>query len=137
MIELIVLSFLTWFVCSATIVCLVPILVNWICAQIACLMLLLKLLIQQFILTGLIMTPTALQIIREYLIDNNFDGLVKPVSFGEDPATHYECGCQSNDLQPCGSDFSQCKPGHKYKDPDNEFEFLIFEEPQEGMERIK
>lgn len=83
------------------------------------------------------MTLTVIEIIKKHLIDNNFDGLVKPVSFGEDPDAHYGCGCELNDLQPCGSDFSQCKPGYKYKDPDNEFEFLIFEEHQEGMGRVK
>ena len=74
------------------------------------------------------MTPTAIEIIKHYLIDNDYDGLVnEPI----------KCGCELSDLQPCGEDFSQCKPGRKYKDPDNEFGFLIIEELQEGMERIK
>jgi len=30
-----------------------------------------------------------------------------------------------------------CKPGYEYKDPNQEYDFLIIEELQEGMERIK
>lgn len=47
---------------------------------------------------------TCLDIIIEYLKAHGFDGLVN-----ED----LECGCVLEDLQPCASDMSECKPGHK------------------------
>lgn len=74
------------------------------------------------------MTPTAIEIIKQYLIDNDFDGLVnEPI----------ECGCELSDLQPCGFDFSQCKPGYKYASTYNPLNFWMHEEKQEGRERIK
>jgi len=47
---------------------------------------------------------TCLDIIIEYLKAHGFDGLVN-----ED----IECGCALGDLQPCASNMSECKPGHK------------------------
>ena len=73
------------------------------------------------------MTPTALEIIKQYLIDNDYDGLVNK---------QIGCGCELCNLQPCGFDFSQCKPGYKYADPDKQFNF-ISDELKEGMERIE
>lgn len=72
------------------------------------------------------MTPTALEIIKQYLIDNDYDGLCN---------SHLDCGCDLSDLQPCGEDISMCRPGYKYADPDCGFRMV--EELQEGMERIK
>jgi len=43
-----------------------------------------------------------LEIVEEYLIKFNFDGL-----FNSD----LECGCFLGDLCPCESDFCQCEPG--------------------------
>lgn len=74
------------------------------------------------------MTPTALEIIKQYLIDNDYDGLANET---------IECGCELSDLQPCGSDFSQCKPAYKYVSTHNTLSFLMHEEKQDGRERIK
>ena len=71
----------------------------------------------------IVTTPTAIEIIKQHLIDNGFDGLCN---------SHLDCGCEISDLQPCEDDFSQCRPGYKYKDPNEEYDFLIIEELQEG-----
>ena len=74
------------------------------------------------------MTQTAIEIIKQYLIDNDFDGLCnEPIG----------CGCELTDLKPCDSDFSECKPGYKYRISNESYPFMMFEELQEGMERIK
>lgn len=52
---------------------------------------------------------TTIEIIKQYLIDNGFDGL-----YNED----LECGCELADLEPCDSLQSNCKAG--YKHPGNE-----------------
>jgi hypothetical protein len=44
------------------------------------------------------------QIVEKYLTDNGYDGLCLP---------EQECGCHISDLFPCGSDPSQCQPGHR------------------------
>jgi len=46
-----------------------------------------------------------IDIIREYLIKNKFDGLYDPYS---------ECGCESEDLSPCCNSFEECRPGYKH-----------------------
>ncbi len=51
------------------------------------------------------MTPTAIEIIKQYLIDNDYDGLCND---------DLECGCEIADLAPCCSDFSECAPGYKF-----------------------
>ena len=71
---------------------------------------------------------TTIEIIKQYLIDNDYDGLV---------SEHADCGCVTNDLQPCGMDFATCRPGYKYADPENEFQFVICDELQQGKERLK
>ncbi len=45
---------------------------------------------------------TVIEIIREYLKQNGYDGLA-----GDD------CGCEVDDLQPCCSDCGSCEPGYK------------------------
>ena len=43
-------------------------------------------------------------IVKKYLNDNKYDGLVS-----ED----FECGCELDDLMPCGFDVHDCWPGYK------------------------
>lgn len=45
---------------------------------------------------------TVLEIIRDYLEENDFDGLA-----GDD------CGCSIDDLVPCCCEFEDCKPAYK------------------------
>lgn len=33
------------------------------------------------------------------------------------PMNDYECACVNDDLRPCDSDFSVCKPGYKHETP--------------------
>ena len=42
-------------------------------------------------------------IVKEYLKENEFDGLYNPDG---------ECACEINDLQPCCENFSECRPGY-------------------------
>ena len=53
--------------------------------------------------------PTAIEIIKQYLIDNGHEGLVNGFA---------ECGCEIDDLQPCSESFADCKPGKKSYDDD-------------------
>lgn len=62
---------------------------------------------------------TVIEILKQHLIDNGFDGLVD----GDE-----DCGCELSDLQPCGENFANCKPAYKHKDPSGEYSFLMFEE---------
>jgi hypothetical protein len=62
---------------------------------------------------------TIKEIIEKHLRDNGFDGL-----FNADG----ECGCELDDLVPCGGECGllECEPGYKRKpaggeDPDREF----------------
>lgn len=61
-------------------------------------------------------------IVRSYLREHGFTGLVN--SDG--------CGCEIDDLVPCNSDFSQCRPGYKHMDPREEHSgsWAIFDNPQ-------
>ncbi|WP_292992517.1 hypothetical protein [Nitrosomonas sp.] len=69
--------------------------------------------------------PTVIEILKQHLVDNEFDGLVNGYA---------ECGCDVSDLVPCDSNFSECKPAYKYRDPSNENEFLFFAEKQEELQ---
>jgi len=46
---------------------------------------------------------TVLDIVKQYLIANGYDGL-----YNED------CGCVVDDLIPCGDCFDNCIPGYKW-----------------------
>ncbi|AEJ01210.1 hypothetical protein Nit79A3_1377 [Nitrosomonas sp. Is79A3] len=65
---------------------------------------------------------SVIEIIKQHLVDNGFDGLVNGDA---------ECGCELSDLQPCGESFADCKSAYKYPDPTGESNFLMFEEKQE------
>lgn len=54
------------------------------------------------------MTKTVIKIVEEHLRANGFSGLVQADA---------DCGCEVDDLQPCGSDFASCKAGYKHCDP--------------------
>lgn len=59
-----------------------------------------------------------MDIIKEYLKTNGFDGL----------QNEGECGCLPSDLRPCSDDMSLCTPGYKVvppKEADSEFDFYI------------
>ncbi len=66
--------------------------------------------------------PTVIEILKQHLVDNGFDGLVNGDA---------ECGCDLSDLQPCGESFADCKPAYKRIDPSGEHDFLFFEEKQD------
>ena len=48
------------------------------------------------------MNPTVQEIVKEYLTTHGYDGL-----YNED------CGCQINNLSPCGDDIIFCRAGCK------------------------
>jgi len=54
------------------------------------------------------MSQTVIKIVKQYLQDNGFTGLVDP---------NAPCGCSLEDLKPCGMDPSECQPGHLHMDP--------------------
>ena len=59
-----------------------------------------------------------LDIIIRYLQNHGYDGLYHET----------ECGCEIDNLAPCGNDFSECKPGYKVAPPvgtDCDFDFYI------------
>jgi len=47
---------------------------------------------------------TVKDIVKQYLENNHYDGLC-----GED------CGCEKDDLMPCGEDMRHCVPGYRTK----------------------
>ena len=53
-------------------------------------------------------TETIIQIVRKHLADNGYSGLRQPDA---------ECGCELDDLNPCGDSFAECKPGYRHADP--------------------
>lgn len=46
---------------------------------------------------------TVLDIVKQYLIANGYDGLY-----------YHNCGCTIEDLIPCGACFDDCIPGYKW-----------------------
>ena len=52
--------------------------------------------------------PTVLEIVKEYLMKNRFDGLYNK-EFG--------CGCPINNLNPCGDFNSNCTAGYQVEAP--------------------
>ena len=53
-----------------------------------------------------------IEIVREHLTANGFDGLVQADS---------ECGCELDDLQPCGECFANCKPAFRGASTDQSY----------------
>ena len=68
---------------------------------------------------------TVLEIVEEYLKENFYDGLA-----GD------ECGCEVDNLFPCGCYFGDCKPGYKKMTPDHPegHDFIITTEKEDGMD---
>lgn len=64
-----------------------------------------------------------IEIVKAHLVENGFGGLV---------ADGAECGCEIDDLVPCGHDCSQCEPGYKHADPrpDNAGGFAIWKQKE-------
>jgi hypothetical protein len=60
------------------------------------------------------------EIIKEYLEKNGYDGL-----FNVDG----ECGCEINNLNPCGECLADCEPGYKHEDKSGEHDWLICDKP--------
>lgn len=57
-----------------------------------------------------------IEIVRQHLIENGFDGLY---------LADAECACLVSDLQPCGDDFSVCKAGYRRDDPQSPGDWII------------
>lgn len=53
-----------------------------------------------------------IEIVREHLRAGGFDGLVQ---------VDAECGCELDDLQPCGECFASCEPGFRGANTDQQF----------------
>lgn len=61
--------------------------------------------------------PTVIEITREYLKANGYDGLVR---------SDYECGCNIEDLMPCGECEGGCEAGYQETaDPETGYDFVI------------
>lgn len=61
------------------------------------------------------MNKTVIEIIKKNLIEDGFGGL-----YNEDLG----CGCEIDDLEPCGEIRSDCKAGYKHQG-DKECDFFI------------
>lgn len=57
------------------------------------------------------------EIVKKYLADNGYDGLVM-----EDG----ECGCTLDDFQPCGEDFGGCEPAYKGPGIPGECDYMMY-----------
>ena len=68
---------------------------------------------------------TVIQIVAEHLRANGYSGLRN-----EDG-----CGCEVDDLQPCGDDFAKCEAGYKHSDPreGRKHVWAIFSKPEPPM----
>jgi hypothetical protein len=53
---------------------------------------------------------TVIEILKAHLKAEGFGGLL---------ADGAECGCELDDLAPCGGDFSRCEAGYKHMNPRN------------------
>ena len=62
------------------------------------------------------------EIVQKYLQENGYDGLCDE---------WHECGCQINDLMPCGEYCGDCIPGYKIPDPDYKGHWLITKDKPE------
>jgi hypothetical protein len=67
------------------------------------------------------MSKTVIKIVADSLRASGHSGLVAPEG---------ACGCELDDLQPCGQDFAQCMPGYKHMDPQRPGEWGIFLKPE-------
>ena len=67
---------------------------------------------------------TVLDIIRGYLRRHGYDGLCN---------TDIECGCQTDDLAPCGNVGYDCQPGVKEMQPDGDWLIVTGKKPEEML----
>lgn len=66
-----------------------------------------------------------IEIVKERLVTDGFDGLVAP---------HADCGCLCDDLAPCSSDFGQCEPGYRGMHADEPGEWAIYRTKEAARE---
>ena len=66
-----------------------------------------------------------IEIVRAHLVAGGFDGLLQADA---------ECGCELDDLQPCGGDFASCEPAFKGPGPSGQGDWLMFR-TKEAAER--
>ena len=75
---------------------------------------------------------TVIEIVKEHLVANGFDGLVQ---------VDAECGCLCDDLAPCGGDYSACEPGyrgvHEEGNADDWAMYRTKERARESVETVK
>jgi hypothetical protein len=67
------------------------------------------------------MTTAVIQIVAGSLRASGHTGLLSPEG---------ACGCEIEDLQPCGQDFAECRPGYKHSDPRRPGVWGIFLKPE-------
>lgn len=62
---------------------------------------------------------TVIDMVRKALEEAGYDGLYNE---------NGECACVKDDLRPCDSDFSQCRPGYRHDTPNNpDYDWIISE----------
>jgi hypothetical protein len=59
--------------------------------------------------------PTVEKIVKQWLIDNKYDGLY----------ADFACGCDLNDFMPCSDWVGGCEPGYKTKCDCGDHDFHI------------
>lgn len=60
---------------------------------------------------------TVKDILKKWLTDNGYDGLVNP---------HGECGCEASDLVPCDSRCDTCQPAHRGPDLEYDSDWAMY-----------
>jgi len=70
---------------------------------------------------------TVIEIVRDHLVSNGFDGLVQEDS---------ECGCLCDDLAPCGGSISSCQPGYRGVFKEEPSEWAIYRTKEAARESV-
>lgn len=65
--------------------------------------------------------PNVREIVVAYLKKHGYDGLCTD-----------DCGCGLDDLAPCGECMDLCVPGYKRPAEDDDYDFIITPEKQQG-----
>lgn len=67
-----------------------------------------------------------IDIVKESLIESGHDGLFN---------TDMDCACLLDDLQPCGENFAQCRPGYKHvpEQPEYSYDWHVKSYKQEAI----
>lgn len=62
---------------------------------------------------------TVIDMVKKALEEAGYDGLYNG---------YLKCACINDDLRPCDSDFSECKPGYRHDTPDHlDYDWIISE----------